>query len=99
MMHNLRVEIFEPTIDPSKSLFPNGALVKENTSLVIPIDPFWFSNNKAQNVDGDQPDKVKVSLLPDLFTAKRVRHLDVRKIIVELTKIPKEIILRKNLCR
>ena len=99
MMHNLRVEIFEPTNDPSKSLFPNGALVKENTSLVIPIDPFWFSNNKAQNVDGDQPDKVKVSFLPDLFTAKRVRHLDVRKIIVELTKIPKEIILRKNLCR
>lgn len=40
MIHNLRVEIFEPTIDPSKSLFPNGALVKENTSLVIPIDPF-----------------------------------------------------------
>ena len=63
---------------PSKSLFPYLALVKENKSLVIPIDPFWFPNNKAQNEDGDHQGKIKFSVLPDLLNAKRVKHLDVR---------------------
>ena len=60
--------------DSSKSLSPYVAVIKGNISLVIPKDPFWFLNNKVQNVDGDQQGKVKHSVLPDFLNAKR--HLD-----------------------
>ena len=68
-------QTFEPMNNPSKSLFPNTALVKYITSRVIPIDLIWFSN--GPNLANDQQRRIKITVLPDLFKAKGVRHLNM----------------------
>ena len=74
-------QIFELVNDLSKFLYPNAALVKYIKSRIIPAYSIWFSNSKSPNPADDQQGRIKIPVLPDLYKAKSVRHLNMLRLV------------------